>query len=269
MRHYVFLFLLLSSLTAACTPGADHEAAAPEVVASEAAERCAFPSEPTVVYAQDNALLQYWEFEERAVWSGSVLPADSAYVQYRRFIEEADAAVAQPAQYVPEEERNQDGWQRELHNVAQAYSGEAGHLRPVQCLDALLFAYQHARYAQTEQPTEFLASVLRQNVEGRVMLRVYFGAGEALFPPKQVYGFDEVARAVAAGWEYQAMLHNHTLQQAAGEIRLGVPAPSVSDVHLLRNLVADYGLRAAWVTNGFYTLEIPAASLGHYQEPGP
>lgn len=231
------------------------------------AEPCRFPSEPTVVYAQDHAILQYWQFEDGAVWAQPVLPTDAAYAAYRRQVEEAGADLAQPAQYVPEAEREQEGWQRELYNMERAYSTEAGHLRPVHCLDALLFAYQNARFAQAEQPTEFLASILRKQVDGRTMLRVYFGAGDALFPPKQVYGFDAVERDVAEGWDYVAMLHNHTLQDADGHLRLGVPAPSVSDVQLLRNLVADYGLAAAWITNGFYTLTIPARALDQYHGP--
>ncbi|WP_412070443.1 hypothetical protein [Rubrivirga sp. IMCC43871] len=222
---------------------------------------------PTVVTALDGAVLQYWEVEESTLWTSARLPSDSAFVQYRARIEAAGAAIARPAQHVPEVGRGQEGWRRELHNVERAYSTEAGTLRPVTCLDALLFATQNARHAQLDHPTEFLASVLRRRVGGRTLLRVYFGAGDELFPPKAVYGFDAVERDVAAGWDYLAMLHNHTIQTVDGRVRLGVPAPSVSDVQLLNGLVERAGLGEAWVTNGFYTVVIPAADLPQYLAP--
>lgn len=98
-------------------------------------------------------------------------------------------------------------------------------------------------------------------------MRIYFGAGDELFPPKSVYGFDQVERDVADGWDYAVALHNHTFQDAEGWMRLGVPAPSISDIQLLNGLVERLGLDAAWVTNGIYTVEIPAADLGRYLGP--
>ena len=99
------------------------------------------------------------------------------------------------------------------------------------------------------------------------MLRVYFGASSALFPPSEVYGLDEAGRDVASGWNYVAMLHNHTVQDADGQIRLGVPAPSVSDVQLLNGLVARHGLDQVWITNGVYTLETNSRDLDQYLGP--
>jgi hypothetical protein len=137
----------------------------------------------------------------------------------------------------------------------------------VRCLDALLFAHQNTRHPQLDHPTEFIASVLRKRVGGRAVLRVYFGAGDELFPPREMYGFDRVEHDVSAGWDYAVMLHNHTVQDADGQLRLGVPAPSVADVQLLRSLVESHGLERAWITNGFYTLDLPADDLSQYLGP--
>ncbi len=63
------------------------------------------------------------------------------------------------------------------------------------------------------------------------------------------------------------MLHNHSLQRPEGQLRLGVPAPGASDVQLLRHLAEDLGLVSGWVTNGFYTVEVPAGSLDQYEGP--
>ena len=85
-----------------------------------------------------------------------------------------------------------------------------------------------------------------------------------MFPPKGFYGFDEIEQDLAAGWEFWTVLHNHTVQRNKGEPALGVPAPSTSDVDLLRNLAKEMGLQSAWITNGFFTIEIPARAFKHY-----
>jgi hypothetical protein len=40
--------------------------------------------------------------------------------------------------------------------------------------------------------------------------------------------------------------------------------PGTSDVQLLRGLAEDLHLRAGWVTNGVYTIEIPATAFDQY-----
>jgi hypothetical protein len=109
-------------------------------------------------------------------------------------------------------------------------------------------------------PTEFVAHLLRK--EGR--LKIYFGASDAPYLPKSLYGLDEVAAAVAEGWEYWAALHNHPLRSRDGKPALGVPAPSTSDVDLFRGLAAERGLREVWVTNGLYTGIVLARDLGQF-----
>jgi len=220
-----------------------------------------------VILEEDNAVLLRWDMVDDALWSASQLPSDSAYQAYRRQIEEAGADQARPQQHVPEHQRDEAFWARELRNVELAYTTDAGTIRPVRCLDALLFAHQNARVRQLESPTEFLASVLRRTDGEKTRLRVYFGAGDELFPPKTVYGFDQVGHDVNDGWEYVAMLHNHTIQDANGEVRLGVPAPSISDVQLLNGLIERVGLQEAWVTNGIYTVEIRAGDMVRYLGP--
>jgi hypothetical protein len=153
-------------------------------------------------------------------------------------------------------EAEREVWRRETANVALMYGG-GGDVRAVSCLEAALFALQDARYSQLTQPSEFVAQILRK--DGR--LKIYFGAGDGPVPPKRVYGIDEAAADVAAGWTYSAVLHNHTLQRRGPTLALGVPVPSTSDVSLFAGLVARLGLREVWVTNGIYTGVVSAANL--------
>ena len=219
---------------------------------------CELP-EPTVLISEGSAVLQVWELPDQPVWFGETLPRSPGYVAYRDAVRAAGSDEPRPPVVVPTVtgDADREVWRREAANVALMYAG-AGDVRAVKCLDAALFALQHTRYSQLTQPTEFIAHVLR--MDGR--LKIYFGAGGEPFPPKRVYGTDEVAVDVAAGWQYWIALHNHPLQtRGDGTRALGVPVPSTSDVSLLAGLAARLGLREVWVTNGMYTGVVPAASL--------
>jgi hypothetical protein len=182
-------------------------------------------------------------------------------VAYRAAIRAAGSDEPRPPVDVPAAQRATDPelWRREEANVALMYAG-AGEVRTVKCLEAALFSLQDTRYSHLTRPTEFIAHVLRK--DGR--LKIYFGAGGEPFPPKSVYGTDEVAADVAAGWLYWIALHNHPLQTRGSKSTLGVPVPSTSDVSLLAGLVARLGLREAWVTNGMYTGVVSAENLTRF-----
>ena len=205
-------------------------------------------------------MLLEWQFPDAPIYSRQVIPPDSAYLAFRAAVR-ADSAdlrrpVADPPQ--PKNEAEAANWLDEDVNHELAQSGQVGRIEGITCLDALLFAYQNARVAELTQPTEFLASVLRREVEGQRQLAVVFGAGDEMFIPKSVYGFDVVAEFVAQDWEYWYGIHNHTLQRNGDRVALGNPTLSTSDVQLVRNLAADHGLRNARVTNGFYTFSAKA-----------
>ena len=229
-----------------------------------ATDHCTFPDPPTMVKQEGSTVLQFWTIPESDILSSTLLPKDSAFAEYRRAIEAAGAnllrPIADPPQPANEAERQM--WADEAMNVDVAFSGDAGIVRPIQCLDALLFAYQNVRYPQLSHPTEFIASILRRRVDDEGELKIYFAASDQMFPA--ILGFDEIEEDVEDGWEFWTLLHNHTVQENQGEPALGVPAPSTSDVDLLRWLADGSGLQSAWVTNGFYTIEIPAEALGQY-----
>jgi hypothetical protein len=231
-----------------------------------AAEACAIPGEPVVVRRDGAAALERWDVEASPVLFEPVLPASAAYTAYRGAIREAGAELERPLADAPHprDDAERELWRREDHNRDVAYSGRAGTIRPIRCLEAWFFARQHARLSQLASPTEFLLSVLEQRAGGRRRLRLYFAAGDQMFPPKSVYPFADIAADVARGWEYTVMLHNHTIRRRGDRPALGVTAPSTSDVQMLRGLAIDLKLRAAWITNGVYTIEIPAAGFDQY-----
>ena len=272
-RTAAFLVAVVASSAASCgEPSPDGTAAEfkPAVTAAAAGRkfdpvdpRCAFPAAPDTLHTDGNAVLLLWEFPDDSVYERFALPTDSAYRAYRAAIRADGADLEHPVsdQPTPRTEEEAWLWRDENFNRDRARTGEAGSIEPIRCLDALLFAFQNARVSQLERPTEFLASVLRTTAEGGARLAIVFGAGDEMYPPKTVYGFDVVDEYVAAGWRYHYALHNHTIQRNGDRLALGTPALSTSDVQLMRNLVAESDLETARVTNGIFTYEVSAADL--------
>ncbi len=197
------------------------------------------------------------------------LPDEPGFLEYRAAIERDSADLRRPVAdpdppMIDSDELaaiSRDG----SYNNDLVFEGGVGSVAPISCLDALLFARQADRVSQLEQPTEFIASVLRRDTpEGRRVL-VVFAAGSEMFVPRGFYGFDLAADYVADGWYFWYVIHNHTIQRNGSRLALGTPAPSTNDVGLLRWLGTDFGLDSARVTNGFYTFNAAVEDLGQFR----
>jgi hypothetical protein len=228
---------------------------------------CVLPSPQEILLEEDGAVLQVWSFTLEDVHSRPVLPDDSGLLDYRAAIRADGADVRRPvsdallARTPAEAEISAN----ENYNIDLAFSGEVGSIDPITCLDALLFAEQNGRISQLDRPTEFLASVLRSDVPWAKEVIVVFGAGDEMFPPKSVYGFEIVDEYLARGWRFWYSLHNHTLQENGGLLALGTPVPSTSDVQLVRSLAQEKGLESVRVTNGFYTFNATVDELSEFR----
>ncbi len=229
-------------------------------------DRCVFKTAATLVKQEGNAVLEVWQLEEAPVLAEAVLPRNAALAAYRKTMIEAGANLRRPVADAPSPKNASEAllWQREAENAEVAFGGSGGDVRKIQCLEALLFAQQNQRYSQISQPTEFIASVLRKRINGRVILKAYLSGSDQMFPPKGFYGFDEVEADVADGWSFWFLLHNHTVQMNQGELALGTPTLSTSDADLHRGLAERLGVGSARITNGFFTAEIPAEHFRLY-----
>lgn len=233
--------------------------------------RCTWPSEPTLLARDGGASLLSWELKATPWLDQPVIPDDPAYLAFRAAIRNAGGDRRWPAvtdHPEPTGEAEREIWRREQRNNELARSGRVGRIRPIHCLEALLFAYQHNRYSQLTHPTEFLASILRKRVGDEMHLRVQFAGGGDMLPPKSLYGIDRIEQAIADGWVLWVVLHNHTVKEHQGRPWLSAPVPSTSDVDISRSVARDLGLRQVRVTNGFYTIEVDAAELGELQGRG-
>ena len=233
---------------------------APASSQTAAAARCELP-EPTVLRREGNTVLHVWELSAAPAWFGETVPDAAGYLAYRAAIRAAGGDLPRPMADPPQpkDDAERELWGREDSNAALMYAG-SGEVRRIRCLEAALFALQDARYSELTRPTEFIAHILRRNDR----LKVYFGASDLMFPPKNFYGLEEVAAEVRAGWQYWVVLHNHTVRTLDGRPALGTPAPSTSDVQLFKGLVENLGLREVWITNGMYTGVVTSENLGRF-----
>ncbi len=246
--------MLTASLLAASALAVPRPAQAPEGV------MCVLPAS-TVVRTEGSARLEAFEFQLPGHWFGTMLPVSADYDRYRAEVIKAGADLARPIAdpSQPRDDAERELWRREGLNEELMYTG-GGQVRRIRCLEAALFARQHTRYSQLTQPTEFVAHILRRGD----VFKVYFAGSDRMFPPKSFYAIDEVRADVAAGWQYSAVLHNHTSRSLHGKLALGVPAPSTSDVELFSGLVASLGLREVLVTNGMFTGVVSAERLSRF-----
>lgn len=225
---------------------------------------CTLPDAAETVLEGQGLVLRIWRFPWDDLYAGPALPDDAAFHAYRAAVRAGGAEERYPVLDVPDgvDAAEAHVWRDEVFNNEMVYSGRAGTVEPITCLDALIFAHQNARVPQVERPTEFIASVLRRRSEGREEVAVVFGAGEELFPPNSVYGFEIVDDHMDEGWSYWYLIHNHTRQRNGA---LGVPIPSTSDVRLVRWLAETRGLERARVTNGFYTFDAAINGLREFR----
>jgi len=230
---------------------------------ADALAPCRMPAKTTAILERDGAILETWALRLEDIVTDE-LPKDSAFLAYRTAIQRDGADVLRPVADSPAVRTDAEAemWRNEHFNNDLVFRGAVGSIRPISCLDALLFSRQASRISEIDHPTEFLASVLRRETTTGADLVVVFGGGSEMFPPKEVYGFEIVRRFLAEGWSYWYSIHNHTVQKRGDSLALGIPAPSTSDVQFYRSLGKEMRLDSLRVTNGFYTFNGSINELG-------
>jgi hypothetical protein len=154
----------------------------------------------------------------------------------------------------------------EAANAEALLDGSAGEIKPIRCLEVLLWRRQAARFPMIEHPTEFGAFVLRSGER----VRVYFSSADRVGQKIRGEVTDRVRADGATGFEVVAHLHNHpflfnrvvgdrmwTTAETVDDVA-GAVAPSMTDVQAWRSMRENLGLKGAWVTNGLETARFKA-----------
>lgn len=129
------------------------------------------------------------------------------------------------------------------------YKG-VGEVRPINYLEAQILNYQLDRYPLFSHPTEFHGFILTN--DSLDLVRVYYVASDAPWPPKPKPVVAAVEQDLQQGWTLGIHLHNH--YEPAEDGYLGTMAPSMSDAQYFKGLTNRFQVQVAHITNGFHTV---------------
>ncbi len=134
--------------------------------------------------------------------------------------------------------------------------GKIGTIREINALEAFLMTEQIRLNGSSG---EFGAYILKAPSGN---LKVYFSSHhEAAVPPNKDI-LRTIEKDLKAGYILMGHLHNHPFffDNLSGDIA-GTVVPSGPDRSYYKNLKNKYGLKHAYVTNGFSTIEIPESQF--------
>jgi hypothetical protein len=160
-------------------------------------------------------------------------------------------------------------WNGEAENSRLLLEGIVGGIKPMTCLEAMLWKWQNHRYPMLEFPTEFGAFILKRDN----ILRIYLSSSDIVGARIRHELMELIQKDLESGYELLAHLHNHpflfdrkigdrmwTMEETIDDIA-GALAPSMTDVSFYRGIRDTYGLKEAWITNGIETSKFSAGEF--------
>ncbi|MCX5795570.1 MAG: hypothetical protein NTY77_08770 [Elusimicrobia bacterium] len=226
---------------------------------------CSFPSEPTIIERTDSGpnpiLLQYWDFDSDRILFLKSPPDSKRLAEYRETV--AKRITTDPTALLKRYMALQPA-PEDLHNIEVVMS-RPGSIKEIGCLAGLLLEIQISRNERfaTDAP-EFIAYFLQK--KGK--LRAYFLTNDSR--GIRGAGFSDLLSRIDAdrdgGWKVLANLHNHSffLNDLDSRKPQGVLAPSANDIQVFSAQIERFGLKGAYITNGFNTLYVPGQDIKRY-----
>lgn len=142
----------------------------------------------------------------------------------------------------------------EMNRFTNIITGKLGQITKIGCLVGTLFSYNITAFGSD---IEFSSFVLTKKTNLKTIMKIYTHWTPNLSYPG-VENSDIIDRMIEkdlkSGWTLEVQLHNHPFQlnNQFGDIA-GTVIPSGSDLKLYRELYKKWGLKEAWITNGFHT----------------
>lgn len=230
---------------------------------SARAEDCAFPSAPHVIRAEDDLLLQYWLIEDHPNLYETILPATPSLREFReRITQSFDTA---PRGLLERQLPHTSG--ADTEDIRLVLTGEAGSIRPMSCLEALLLATQTERSvgegrSMYSYPTEFTSYVLKRNDT----LKIWFFTVDQPGIRGLAILHEPLMADLEAGWTVITNIHNHNFFPEAEAVQGGT-VPSATDIQYLRNMHGSLGLTQASITNGFDSVDLSLTDFERLKAP--
>jgi len=235
--------------------------------------------DPIILEHNDTEWFQYWDIpNEDYLWQTDDLGEINALQAYRDSVQTdlGDAfneyLEAQAIQHpVSDTVLIPDGTHPDSLLAAKQGDGDrynydiihyhgVGEVRPVNYLEAQILNYQLERYPLFSHPTEFHGFILEN--DSLDLVRVYYAASDAPWPPKPKSVVAAMERDLQNGWQLTIHLHNH--YEPAEDGYLGTMAPSLADAQYFKVLAERFRVRAAHITNGFHTLVLLPETFGAF-----
>jgi len=228
---------------------------------SEAFSACSFENPPTVIEGKTTtdtvlrpieAVTLIWNEEFKDEFFEPYEEENESYDDYLDWLE--TQTDTDPFFLI---RRQRDFWHEHNLNTPNhdmILDGNLGLIRPINCLEALLFLEHDYHYPLDEKPSEFFAYILSDEIENK--LRIYFISDESYIGHSKPFS-EEVSEDLENGWIYLAGLHNHPIDNRVGSGDwMGPLVPSDGDRNIFRLHKAEMAIQNAWITNGIDTIEI-------------
>jgi len=220
-------------------------------------KECQFQNEPMVIQNGKDLLFQYWIESDRSILNEPVLPVSPSLHEFRDQINRL--MNPDPVALLRNQLSQVSG--PDSVNVNLVLKDEAGSIRKMNCLEALLLAVQTDRsvaqgHSMFSNPTEFLSYILLKDDKLKIY---YYTVDQPGIGGLSIFS-EPLNRDVADGWIVQKNIHNHNFFPES-EIVLGGVVPSAADIQYLRNIDSHYGLNSAVITNGFHSIDMSQKDL--------
>jgi hypothetical protein len=229
---------------------------------------CQLPGPPQIISQTPDALYELWTvpgspavFWQSGIPETGVFKAFVAAVSRQVRPDPIELLVRQRELY-----RQWGGSPEDVEKLGRVIEGTFGHIVPAGCLETALLNEHLSRAVSPTDPVEFRAFVLGRGdagwsgePESAAELEIYFTSGHAQSPPDAAPLEALMEKRLAQGWVLLIDLHNHPFfldNLARGQDIAGTTVPSDTDLSTFSYQHQRYGLRNAWVTNGFSTIRI-------------
>ncbi len=154
------------------------------------------------------------------------------------------------------------------HFFEQVKTGAIGEITPINCLESLLYDL-HLGLQKKSPFSEFSAVIYQKQIHGQPYLEIFFASTHEANAPNQAAMLTKKNKPI---W---AFLHNHFFYLSPkSEDVAGTLVPSgfgppgnfsnpLADLGYFRTVAQKFGLKQAWITNGFHSSHFKIEDKNH------